>query len=400
MNCKFCPLVNSNGSDITYDIIVDAIMQIALSLSTKHKADERDQRNRADQIILFAKFATENQNLKRDNESLLARCNQLEEKLLQCSSSSSVSSSEATHQQHQQPSPSNKGTFRLMRTKFDIVKKERCNSVAEDLLVGANTFVLSDNARSPDDNSDDAAPSTSTPNNNQADNDLQQIPSFVENVDALDQIGIQHASVISLANFSQCSQSSFADENNSGSLVDDLPSLVHRSGRGSHNLFEQDFMGSLKTAGRPFTNNTPSSADVSRVIPSTLECHVCGLSSTKKTFMKRHYLKHHPGEKPFPCEFCGRRFNDWNNYKKHRFVHTRETRFTCDVCGKNFSRRDNYKTHLLMHQRSDKQGYRCEECGEKFNHLHEIRSHTCQQSNKNETAANSAEVSGIDTSKQ
>ena len=40
MLCKFCPLVNLSGNDVTYDIIVDAIMQIALSLSTKHKAGD------------------------------------------------------------------------------------------------------------------------------------------------------------------------------------------------------------------------------------------------------------------------------------------------------------------------------------------------------------------------
>ena len=37
-SCKFCPLTHAQGEDdITYELIVEAIMQLALNLTTKHK---------------------------------------------------------------------------------------------------------------------------------------------------------------------------------------------------------------------------------------------------------------------------------------------------------------------------------------------------------------------------
>ena len=34
-SCKFCPLLHSNKDELSYQLIVEAIMQIALSLSSK-----------------------------------------------------------------------------------------------------------------------------------------------------------------------------------------------------------------------------------------------------------------------------------------------------------------------------------------------------------------------------
>ena len=36
--CKFCPLTNAADHEITYELIVEAIMQLALNLTTKHKS--------------------------------------------------------------------------------------------------------------------------------------------------------------------------------------------------------------------------------------------------------------------------------------------------------------------------------------------------------------------------
>ena len=38
-NCKFCPLLNCGDSDdVSYELIVEAIMQIALNITAKHNS--------------------------------------------------------------------------------------------------------------------------------------------------------------------------------------------------------------------------------------------------------------------------------------------------------------------------------------------------------------------------
>jgi len=54
-------------------------------------------------------------------------------------------------------------------------------------------------------------------------------------------------------------------------------------------------------------------------------------------------------ERPFGCEFCGRRFRVKYNMKEHVKLHLGDRPFVCEICRKPFTRPDKLKAHTLRH---------------------------------------------------
>uniref|UniRef100_A0A1A8LG20 Zinc finger and BTB domain-containing protein 41 n=1 Tax=Nothobranchius pienaari TaxID=704102 RepID=A0A1A8LG20_9TELE len=92
-------------------------------------------------------------------------------------------------------------------------------------------------------------------------------------------------------------------------------------------------------------------------------CFVCGKSVRERTTLREH-LRIHSGEKPHLCSICGQSFRHSSSYRLHLRVHHDDKRYECDECGKTFIRHDHLTKHQIIH--SGEKAHQCEECGKCF----------------------------------
>lgn len=92
-------------------------------------------------------------------------------------------------------------------------------------------------------------------------------------------------------------------------------------------------------------------------------CFICGKSVRERTTLKEH-LRIHSGEKPHLCSICGQSFRHGSSYRLHLRVHHDDKRYECEECGKSFIRHDHLTKHKKIH--SGEKAHQCEECGKCF----------------------------------
>ena len=105
----------------------------------------------------------------------------------------------------------------------------------------------------------------------------------------------------------------------------------------------------------------------------TYTCDICGRKFNNYSNFRRH-VRLHSGRKPFKCSVCGKGFADGTALKKHGTVHTGEKPYLCTICGKGLTQATGLVLHMRLH--TGERPYKCKLCGKDFAQSSSLRDHT------------------------
>jgi len=105
------------------------------------------------------------------------------------------------------------------------------------------------------------------------------------------------------------------------------------------------------------------------------ECVECGKKFYQKSHLKEH-INVHTGRKPLQCHLCNKTFSSRSGLKAHNLVHAGRKDFSCDKCETSFTQASNLKTHMRLH--TGDRRFMCSQCGICFNTKLNLQRHQCK----------------------
>ncbi|XP_076255074.1 uncharacterized protein LOC143193037 isoform X3 [Rhynchophorus ferrugineus] len=108
-------------------------------------------------------------------------------------------------------------------------------------------------------------------------------------------------------------------------------------------------------------------------IGDVYSCIKCEKMFSTPHGLEVHARRSHNDTRPYPCQYCGKRFHQKSDMKKHTYIHTGEKPHKCTVCGKAFSQSSNLITHSRKH--TGFKPFACDLCGRAFQRKVDLRRH-------------------------
>ncbi|XP_028320650.1 histone H4 transcription factor [Gouania willdenowi] len=109
-----------------------------------------------------------------------------------------------------------------------------------------------------------------------------------------------------------------------------------------------------------------------------VKCPFCDMTCTTLAALKIHIRFRHCDERPFPCDFCDKRFKNQRDLQKHTEVHNENSAYHCTVSGCDYSCQT-FQTMSLHFKRVHEVGgmskYKCHLCDKVFSWCYTLTLH-------------------------